>query len=524
MKHDDPAKAAQALREWERWHRRAADIGVAVPDATVLSRALTTLMQGVLDGYPEAAFRTSLVRNSLKLDTRPTSENVAVFHRHLLAEAEALATGGKGRSSSATSASTSSGVDTNKGGARLKGLQASGTADSTAAPKQRAQPSESPFTGAKPCRWFAKSEAGCEKGVNCPFAHEWGQTQKAGRCLVCSSTAHMKKDCPVKEKGNQPRPPKGKGDASSSTTSTQQQPAAEPAPTTSPTTRQKGSEGAEQAEDLKKMIEDASKMLKTMIASNAGATQSSSTSAVPTYESIQKQLDELKLKAMKVTKAATQEDDEVGVLLDSGSTHVLRPARSDTEKEGCKEVSVTLAGDEKRTLHQTPAGSIILGRQGKDEAQTIIPFGKLIEVLNCTVKWTRSGLLLRHPAHGHIKTRLRGGCPEITDAGQAAKIISELEMKKVEELLAKTASLRAQLNAIRMMEVRDSDWRMLLAKYVVQGKAVDGLQALYKSSIFSELPDKVRMSLVPEMDMETKSGWEYLKSLPMPRRTRKRLH
>ena len=105
-KQDSPAKAAQMLREWERWHRRAADIGVAVPDATVLLRSLTTLMQGVLDDYPEAAFRTSLVRNCLKLDTRPTSENVAAFHRHLLAEAEALATGGKGKSSPATSTST----------------------------------------------------------------------------------------------------------------------------------------------------------------------------------------------------------------------------------------------------------------------------------------------------------------------------------------------------------------------------------------------------------------------------------
>ena len=280
----------------------------------------------------------------------------------------------------------------------------------------------------------------------------------------------------------------------------------------------------DQAEDLKKMIEDASKMLKTMIASNAGAAQSSSTSAVPTYESIQKQLDELKLKAMKVEKRTAQEDNEVGVLLDSGSTHVLRPARSEAERDGCKEVSVTLAGDEKRTLHQTPAGSIIVGQQGEDEAQTIIPFGKLIEVLNCTVKWTRSGLFLKHPAHGRIKTRLKGGCPEITAAGQAAKIISELEMKRVEELEARTASLRDQLNAIRMMEVRDSDWRVLLARYVVQGKAVDGLQALYKSSIFSELPDKVRMSLVPEVDLGDKSGWENLKALPMPRRTRKRLH
>ena len=109
-----------------------------------------------------------------------------------------------------------------------------------------------------------------------------------------------------------------------------------------------------------------------------------------------------------------------------------------------------------------------------------MPFGKLIEVLNCTVRWTRSGLYLHHPKLGRIRTRIKSGCPEMTDAGQAAAIIAELEMKKVDELRSRTESLRTQLQAIKMMEEREADWRVLLARYAEEGKGVDGLQALYK--------------------------------------------
>ena len=124
-------------------------------------------------------------------------------------------------------------------------------------------------------------------------------------------------------------------------------------------------------------------------------------------------------------------------------------------------MAVTLATDEQRVLHQSTGGSIIVktGEDGKD-AQTILPFGKVIEVLGCTLKWTKAGLHLHHPRHGRIKTRMRAGCPEITDAGQAAMIISELEMKKVEELKEKTEKLQNQLLALRMMEIRDADWRL----------------------------------------------------------------
>ena len=40
-KQTEPDKAAKALRDWERWYRRASDVGVSSPDPTVLLRALS---------------------------------------------------------------------------------------------------------------------------------------------------------------------------------------------------------------------------------------------------------------------------------------------------------------------------------------------------------------------------------------------------------------------------------------------------------------------------------------------------
>ena len=78
------------------------------------------------------------------------------------------------------------------------------------------------------------------------------------------------------------------------------QPAAEPSPTTSPTSSQtRVAPEEERPGELKQMLEDASKMLKTMIANSSTGTSTGST-APPSYESIQKQLDELRLKAMTV--------------------------------------------------------------------------------------------------------------------------------------------------------------------------------------------------------------------------------
>ena len=277
----DAPKAAEALRNWERWHRRAADVGVTTPDPTILGRALTGIMKKVLEANPEAAFRTSLLRNSLKLDTRPTDETIHAYHKHLLAEAEALTTGA--HRSSATSTATTEATRTSSGDrpTKLKGLQASGEAEQV--PKAKASPSPSPAAASpKLCRWFAKSDTGCKRGADCQFLHDWQGVSKSGRCLICSGTGHQKKDCPTKDKNAQAQgsrtrqreqptststaPPANKAlSANQEPASPSSQPASEPSPT-SGTTRGPTPAEQPQQDELKQVIADASKMIKSMMA------------------------------------------------------------------------------------------------------------------------------------------------------------------------------------------------------------------------------------------------------------------
>ena len=212
------------------------------------------------------------------------------------------------------------------------------------------------------------------------------------------------------------------------------------------------------------------------------------------------------MKVMKVSGDGAK--DQQGTLLDSGSTHILRPAKDETERKESQQVYVILAGDEKRLLNQTASGSIVVDPDKAKDVQSIVPFGKVIH----------------HPKHGRIKTRVRAGCPEITDAGQAAAIIPELEMKKVAELKEKMQELQDQLTAIRMIEDRKADWRVLLARYSEQGQSADGLQALFTSPVFANIPNEVRTVTAPAIDPTPAAGWDYLKLLPLPRRMRKRLH
>ncbi|CAE7213342.1 TY5A [Symbiodinium sp. CCMP2456] len=297
---DQASKAAESLRMWESWYRRAVDVGVATPDATILSRALMKTMEKVLQN-PEAAFRTSLLRNSLKLDSRPTQETILALHKHLLAEAEGLST-----STSRTTATAATAQDKSP---KIKGLQTAGGGDTAPNPKAKSAPSSSESTTQRACKWFAKSDTGCRRGSECQFTHEWGSTPKAGRCLLCSAVGHGKKDCPTKDKSAGTTGNRQRGEASTSSSSVpavankalaaavdnaptspaSPQPATEPSPVNSPTARSRPPE-EDYPEALKKIMDDAQKVLKSLMASSS-ATPTSASAFIPTYESIQKQLD-----------------------------------------------------------------------------------------------------------------------------------------------------------------------------------------------------------------------------------------
>ena len=522
-----PDLAVQALRKWGRWFLRAKDLTVTVPDPVLMVKGLATIVGPVLSKNQDAWLRTTMMRNRLQLDSNPTEETTLDYHRHLQAEMELLST-----------------ANTTQGRTPPK-LKSAAAADSsavatTSTTRQRQEKKD------RPCRWFAKSDEGCKKGADCPFQHDWGGTSKAGRCLLCSALGHQKKDCPTKRQSEaSPTAPgpsstkgKGKGEKGSQTSSSTTtpssapatrsvaattapkdtpQPGPEPSPTTSPASATKEPPG-----DIQQILTDAHQMLRSMMATTSPTTSSAGTGP-PTYESIQRQLDEMKLKAMKVKGPAQGEEEARGALLDSGATHVLRPAKSDLEHQNGKDVSVVLAGDEKKVLRQTAAGSIILDPAVAEEAQTIIPLGRLVDSLGCTLRWTRGGMKLKHPKYGTISTRLRAGCPEITDALQASQLITELEERRVDELRQQTTDLQNKLSAIKMMEVKKDDWRQDLATYAEEGCVVDGLQLLYKSPIFKDLPEDVLLGMVPNVEANDKKGWEYLKALPVNRRVRKKM-
>eukprot|EP00439_Symbiodinium_sp_Y106_P078312 s1633_g17.t1 len=339
-----PELAVQALRKWGRWFSRAKDLTVAVPDPVLMVKGLALIVAPVLVKNQDVWLRTTMMRNRLQLDSNPAEETTLDFHEHLQAEMELLST------TSSTAPRTAP---------RIKSVV---TPQDSAASSGAAQgPKTKPEKKDKVCKWFAKSDDGCRRGADCQFQHDWGNTAKTGRCLLCSAMGHQKKDCPTKKQGGANQQPsssnpskgKGKGDKGSGV------PTTTPSTSTTPATRSMAA-NASAKENPQPGPEP----------SPAGNVEVDDGNYGPYNEHY-----DLRSKAR-------------GALLDSGATHVLRPAKDDKEHRTSKEVPVVLAGDERRLLRQNPAGSIILDPSAGEDAQTILPLGKLVESLGCTLKWT----------------------------------------------------------------------------------------------------------------------------------------
>ena len=128
-----PAEACTRLRKWMRWLRRASDIGLNLPDSTILMKGIMRLSQKVLAQQPDLQFRCSLVRNTLQLDTIPTEETVKTYAEHLLAELEQLMHRVRPKTAGAPRAGNQGGgpqikaafVDEKKGEGKSPGVRAS---------------------------------------------------------------------------------------------------------------------------------------------------------------------------------------------------------------------------------------------------------------------------------------------------------------------------------------------------------------------------------------------------------------
>ena len=178
---EDPGEAAGTsaavaqLRKWLRWMRRAEDVNLSLPDASILMRGLTRLMKKVLTLHPEFNFRASLVRNTLQLDTIPKHTTVRTYGEHLLAELEQMVHLEKKTKQSAVAATDLHepptmpekpkvrAMDGNDYGGKGGGKYGGGKGS----PKGGGSLEE-----LKPCRFFL-TDYGCKKkGGSCQWSHD----------------------------------------------------------------------------------------------------------------------------------------------------------------------------------------------------------------------------------------------------------------------------------------------------------------------------------------------------------------
>ena len=523
------------LRQWERMLLRADNPSIAKPDPSLLVRGLNALVGDVWAKDRDVTFRTQLVKSRLGVDVSPTWESALQLHEHLMAEAENMV--------HALPTTTKPAVGDGQRDPKLRPLQpnqSQGTtnlakASSTTPPTTSTARATIGGTGDKKCKWFTEPQ-GCRRGANCKFVHSFEGISKKNRCYTCGAEGHQSSSCPTKTEGNDSGPkPKGKAKAKSApgTPSSREdsrpgnpaarslttEPEPQPTPPTSPTTTGEATSSAGTGE-MKEVLRDAAQALKSLMSSGSTASSSSST-----LEGLQRQLDELKLKALSIKNEAAElrrarrtpldvrVEEGVPTLIDSGATHILRQPRDGAEMASATRVSVTLANDEKRDLLQAESGAIL---STSAETQPILPMAELVSA-GCEISWKKGNFKVVHPVWGELRTTIRGGCPELAQE-QAAKLVKEIEDKKLKELKDGVALLKAKLE--HLVHEEKLPWITYVERYLEGGLAKDlwkGLQGSFMKILSEHMLDPLCQGI------QLGEGWNHLKDLPLPRRLRKRM-
>lgn len=398
---EDPGEAGnavtgvQSLRKWLRWLRRAQDVGLCLPDSAILLRGLTKLMKKLLNNNPELAFRTSLVRNTLQLDTIPNHQTVRTYSEHLLSELEQLVHLEK-RSKVANAERATAPTSQVK---QLNAASSGSTEDKNVK------------KNVKECKFFHQ-EDGCRRGA----ARTWGHNVEPGekRCYVCGSTKHFARECPRKDIQKDPKVQKVEKEAESPNKTANKSPAPAEAPAVATkeaeTTKEKvASVGGD---SLRSVMEEASKMLKSMGVEEK-PTKAREEMTKGRMLELQKELQQIqdgswkpRVNMMRTAMVARVKSGKKA-LLDTGATHALRPRRSDenlVEGEEYKRVRVNLAAGGSKTMWMTDGGTLVHEEPGMEP---ILAIDAVVGGPNCR---TRS--VLRHtPREGFPGPSRTAGYP-----------------------------------------------------------------------------------------------------------------
>ena len=484
---DSMQQALQAVRAWPRWLERCRKVHMTPPDPSVLARGLMALTDHHMAKSSDANFRTAMLRTSLRLDGRPSIEQVVSYQRHLQAELEVL-----------LSASTPGGGSTQP---KLRGVESTGTAKAKdAGGKAQAAPTT------ELCRYFAKA-TGCKRGDRCSYSHSMSSMEKdvrARKCLKCGAESHRQKDCPVGRSATKATSPVKDGSA---------KPASTPAvPTSAQSTM--ATLGTSSTTTSSETIQGVPWTLESLIqaAQQVVQPQAAAPSREDSPEKTKPQVQRLKLRDIRVCTS----NASTTALLDSGATHSLRTARSQEEWCTASEVVVQLAGNHSLLMRITSTGTLLMPYKATTyspsgnqvQAQTIVPMGQLIQTLGYTMVWSKDECYLESECGKRVPLQVSGGCPQLQEM-EALSMIARLEDRKREELDNAVLTTKDKLGVCALAIERT--WEYYLMDYVLTGSFESGLRAVRDAPFFADLPGECLWEMIPTKGLW--SGWEIMKDI-----------
>ena len=397
--------AVTGLRKWLRWHRRAGEVGVVRPDATIQVKGLGRLMKKVLRDNADLAFRIQLAKSSLQIDTTPTEASVMTYANHLLAEVEQIAHQDRKRKEEKNG---SPDAKLKKFGEDSKG-------------EGKGWRSEKTTT----CKFFC-SDDGCRKGRACSWAHVLDDKK---RCWTCGSIHHFSPSCErpkeaSKEGGEKTGKAEGKGQKAIGKIAKKEEVKEEV----------QGKEVAEPVaptESVKELLEEANKMLKSLTVRGSTEEERSKDDRLA---AMQVQLDEMrKIKVLRISRISKQ-DVQYG-LLDSGATHPMRGRKEGEDLSSCEEVKVCLANGSQAVMKMTAKGIMVVN---DPEVEPIVPMSHVVQRLGYTMTWSGAKMKLTHPWKSSIKVTMLNGCPQVSKQ-VALNLIEDLEEdEKIKKIEAET--------------------------------------------------------------------------------------
>ena len=394
-------------RRWLRQLQRAKELGLMLPDATLLIKGADSLLGPVLTKSQQASFRLNSFRNEKKLDYAPAFDAIVAFGQLILAEYELLQHSEPGEPKKPKLSKAQEGEDpgnpkggkgkTSKGGSSS---EHSGTKGGKGAPNQGTTPYAGKESGKNPCKYWCVTDMGCTKAARCPDFHSKELLKGTNRCWVCSSTQHRKQDCPRLSKES-PTEPAAKPKAEPKVKVTKDE-AAQPA----------------LAPSAQQILNDTAALLKNLRISKVGDGQ-----------------------------------DGARALLDSGATACMRTALP-LEVQGLPQRTVQLAQGQ---VHlRVNAGGTLLT---VEEVDPIVSLHKLCQI-GYRVSWSRDGgCRVKAPGRPALRVYVDGGCPEV-DRHTGLGLIREIEefherkaravrsLRVSEEGVSQEVSLKEALKAL----------------------------------------------------------------------------